>query len=160
MEVFTIGHSTSSFDDIRAALRRHGVTILADVRSRPYNPFIPQFNRERIKMELLGDGIVYAWLGDRLGRLPDGTPFTERSTVDFLAVERSEPFLAGIDWIVQQAAAARICLFCGEAEPEDCHRDFLIGRHLMARGFRVLNILPGGELEPIVQSLFHRPPAT
>ncbi len=157
-EILTIGHSRASVEELVALLKQHEVKMLVDVRARPHNAFVPQFNRDRMKMALLDSGIVYTYLGERLGRVPDGPSFTDREAVDFLQVEKSEPFRQGLDWLVEESRNSRLCLFCGEAEPHGCHRDFLIARNLLTLGVRVLHILPDGRLEPALPDLFHLPP--
>ncbi|MBI3894021.1 MAG: DUF488 domain-containing protein [Candidatus Wallbacteria bacterium] len=158
--VFTIGHSTRTFDELIGVLQQHGITMLVDVRSRPHNPFLPQFNRDRMKMGLLDRGVVYTYLGDRLGRQPGGTPIAHRPSFDFMKIETSGAFQAGVEWLCTEARNSRLCLFCGEAEPGPCHRSFLIGQNLVKRGFRVLHILPDGKLEEATPDLFHLPGGT
>ena len=53
--VFTIGHSTHSFEAFVALLKQHGVTALADVRSAPFSRFNPQFNRDALEQ---GDIVI------------------------------------------------------------------------------------------------------
>ena len=44
--VYTIGHSNGTAERLLEMLDQHGITAVADVRSRPYSRFNPQFNRE------------------------------------------------------------------------------------------------------------------
>jgi uncharacterized protein DUF488 len=53
---------------------RHGVEVLADVRSVPYSRFNPQFNQVALKLSLLRVGILYAYFGRELGGWPAGPP--------------------------------------------------------------------------------------
>ena len=158
--LFTIGHSTRAFDEVVDALLLHHVSMLVDVRSRPNSPFLPQFNRDRMKMALLDRGIVYTYLGDRLGRQPGGKPMGHRPTFDFMKTEQSASFLEGIAWLCNEARHRRVSLFCGEADPAPCHRSYLIAQNLLRRGLRVLHILADGSLEEARPDLFHLPGET
>lgn len=66
--IYTIGHSTRSFDELVAALQGHGVTTLVDIRSFPVSRRMPHFNREHLEVELPKRGIAYVWLKELGGR--------------------------------------------------------------------------------------------
>jgi len=67
-ELFTIGHSTHSWEKFLELLRQHRIEAVADVRSSPYSQFNPQFNREPLQIALRQQGISYVFLGEELGR--------------------------------------------------------------------------------------------
>ena len=50
--IFTVGHSTRSFEELVAILRAHGVKRLVDVRRIPRSRHNPQFNRETLSKAL------------------------------------------------------------------------------------------------------------
>lgn len=156
--VLTIGHSNRPFSEILALLKTYGVQILLDIRSRDYSNLVPDFSRQRMKMRLIADGIVYIFMGDLLGEEPKGGHFRTRlETLDLIKVETSEPFDKGLSWILEESRHSRICLFCGEADPFVCHRHHLVGQCLVSRGLRVRHILHTGQLEDLQPDLFHRP---
>lgn len=64
--IFTIGHSNGASEHLLELLGQHGVTAVADVRSRPYSRFNPQFNRETLANELKKSGREY-FSGSRTG---------------------------------------------------------------------------------------------
>src|SRR5450759_2871205 len=66
--VYTIGHSTRTFDDLVAALKAHGVRTLVDIRSFPMSRRMPHFNRESLEVELPKHGIAYVWMKELGGR--------------------------------------------------------------------------------------------
>jgi hypothetical protein len=68
--LFTIGHSNHPFEHFLALLRRHGVEVVADVRSRPYSRFVPHFGKERLARILADEGLGYVFLGQELGGKP------------------------------------------------------------------------------------------
>ena len=51
-------------------MNRHGIKILADVRSSPYGR-LDHFNREYLSAELKAAGIEYVFLGKELGARRD-----------------------------------------------------------------------------------------
>src|SRR6185312_12442210 len=68
--LYTIGHSTRSFDELVLALRAHGVETLVDIRSITRSRTNPQFNRDRLVRRLPRRGLQYAWMRDLGGRRP------------------------------------------------------------------------------------------
>ncbi len=65
--VFTIGHSTHPVERFFELLKKHSITVLADVRSQPYSRANPQFNQEALQLSLQESGIKYVFLGMELG---------------------------------------------------------------------------------------------
>src|SRR5690606_26272410 len=57
--VFTIGHSTRSFEELVALLRAHGIERLVDVRTIPRSRRNPQFNRDTLGPALRNRRIAY-----------------------------------------------------------------------------------------------------
>ncbi len=145
--VFTIGHSTHAVATLIEVLRRHGVTILADVRSQPYSRSNPQFNKEEVQRRLKAVGLAYVFMGDQLGGRPadQGAYVDGKLQYDLLA--RTRDFLAGLDRVIKGARAGRIALMCAERDPLRCHRGILISRHLVDRAIAVTHILENGGLE-------------
>jgi uncharacterized protein (DUF488 family) len=144
--LFTIGHSNHSIEHFLALLRRHGVEMIADVRSRPYSRFVPHFSKERLARLLEEEGLGYLYLGRELGgKPPKGEPPASPTTYQ-LRVEQPL-FRQGIDRLLEAAWANRVALLCRERDPLDCHRLHLVCRYLRPLGLDVRHILPSGELE-------------
>ena len=146
--VLTIGHSTHPLADFLALLRRHGVTVLADVRSAPYSRFNPQFNREALAKALDEQGVRYVFLGRELGARSKDPACYEDGRLQYERLARTALFRGGLDRVVQCAREERVALMCAEKDPIDCHRTILIGRELVGRGAAVTHILEDGRLEP------------
>jgi len=156
--IHTIGHSdhiTTAFADL---LRRHGITLVVDVRSQPYSRWAPQFNRETLARDLQDAGIAYQFMGDALGGRPaDPTlydPGQERP--DYQRVEQTPVYQAGIDQLLELAGTERAAVMCSEGDHRRCHRHLLITQTLLGRGVCVLHIQPDGttvEGERIPQQL-------
>jgi uncharacterized protein (DUF488 family) len=145
--LFTIGHSTHETQQFVALLRRHGVTALGDVRSRPYSRFNPQFNRETLQLSLDAEGIAYVFLGEELGARSDDPACYEGGRVRYELLARTGPFLRGLDRICEGMKRHRLALMCAEKDPLECHRTILVARHLAARGVGIEHILEDGRLE-------------
>ena len=146
--VLTIGHSKHSQEAFLALLRRHAVTVLADVRSTPYSRFNPHFNRKALESSLESIGIAYVFLGRALGGRPDDPSCYEDGRVRYDRLARTPLFREGLERVVEDAGRERIALMCAEKEPLDCHRTLLVGHNLVERGVAVAHILADGALEP------------
>src|SRR4051812_24305889 len=57
--IFTVGHSTRSFDELVELVKAHGVQAIADVRIFPRSRRHPQFNDDNLARELPNNGLVY-----------------------------------------------------------------------------------------------------
>lgn len=145
--VFTIGHSTHSFEAFVALLKRHGVTALADVRSAPFSRFNPQFKKDALESGLKAHGIKYVFLGRELGARSDDRSCYENGRVKYARLARTELFHSGLDRVMRGAQEHNIALMCAEKEPLDCHRTLLVARALDELGVPVHHILADGRLE-------------
>lgn len=141
----SIGHSNHDFERFLALLRRHGIDMVADVRSRPYSRHVPHFSKDQLARRLANEGLGYGSFGHQLGGKPprdDPAParrsYAERAT--------DPQFLGGIERLLAGAAARRVAMLCRERDPLDCHRFHLIGRHLRERVV-LRHVLPDGRLE-------------
>jgi uncharacterized protein (DUF488 family) len=145
--VFTIGHSTHSLEHFLALLKQHAIEAVCDVRSMPYSPRNPQFNRENIRQSLREVEIVYVFLGRELGARSCDPACYEEARVRYDRVAKTELFRSGIKRVRDGMKKYRIALMCAEKDPLDCHRTILVSRQLEAEGLRVRHILADGALE-------------
>ncbi len=145
--VFTIGHSTHPQDRFIALLKKHGVTALCDVRSKPYSRTNPQFNREDLKQALLKAGISYVFLGKELGARSEDPSCYDDGKVQYERLAQTPIFRKGLDRIKEGMKKYRVALMCAEKEPLECHRTVLVARHLEASGLVVQHIHADGSLE-------------
>jgi len=145
-QVFTIGHSTHSWERFVALLRSASVTAIADVRTSPYSRHYPHFNRDSLREELRLDGISYVFLGKELGGRPREHRFYCEGVADYEKMAQAPEFSKGLDRIIEGAKKYRVALMCSERDPLDCHRCLLVGRALAQRGVRVTHILDDGNV--------------
>jgi uncharacterized protein (DUF488 family) len=144
LEVFTVGHSTLSYERFIALLRHAGVNAVADVRTSPFSRHFPQFNRDTLKSELRLDGVSYVFLGEELGGRPRDRMLYRDGVADYEKMATCEGFGKGLERVVEGAKRYRIALMCSEHDPLDCHRCLLVSRALVKKGVRVSHILSDG----------------
>lgn len=131
--IFTIGHSSHPAEAFLVLLRRHGIGLLADVRSAPASRFAPQFNRAALEQSLRAGGIGYRWLGQALGGKP----------------RAPEPvFAARIAELLVLAETTPTAIMCAERDPLHCHRTHLVTPALLKNGATVTHILADGAVLP------------
>jgi len=145
-EVFTIGHSTHSWERFVALLRSANVTAIADVRTSPYSRLYPHFNRDDLREELRLDGFSYVFLGKELGGRPSERGFYCEGIADYEKMAQANEFTKGLERVIEGAKKYRIALMCSERDPLDCHRCLLVGRALARCGVRVNHILDDGQI--------------
>jgi uncharacterized protein (DUF488 family) len=145
--VFTVGHSNHAAEKFAVLLRRHGIEVLVDIRSRPHSRHAPQFNATGIEATLSGDGIRYLYLGMELGGRPEEDMFYDtEGRVDYALVGRSQPFLDGISRLEQEIRTSTVALLCSEEDPTHCHRRVLVGKALEELGFTPRHIRGDGSI--------------
>jgi uncharacterized protein (DUF488 family) len=161
--IYTIGHSTRTFDELVAALRKHGIVTLVDIRAFPMSRRLPHFNRESLEVELARCGIRYVWmreLGGRRKKVLKESPNTGlrndsfRNYADYMMTEE---FAEGIGRLLEIASRSDLILpspraddkggaprsgtaiMCAERMYFQCHR-MLVSDYLVAHGHSVLHI--------------------
>lgn len=150
--IFTVGHSTRTFDALVELLRDAGVTALADVRRFPASRRHPQFNRGALERDLPAAGLAYVFLGEALGgRMPARLPAEQspnaawqvaafRHYADAMA---TPAFQAGFEQLVALAARQPTAFMCAERLWWSCHRR-LLADAFVVRGWTVVHLLDTG----------------
>ncbi len=146
-ELYTVGHSTHSFQKLVGLLQRHNVNAVADVRSSPYSRMNPQFNRETLSEAFRRHGITYVFLGEELGARPSDSSCYAGGRVQYELLAATELFQKGLHRVAKGAERYCLTLLCAEKDPTFCHRMILISRLLVERGRSVTHILESGLLE-------------
>ncbi|MDP9360576.1 MAG: DUF488 domain-containing protein [Acidobacteriota bacterium] len=144
MQIFTIGHSTRSSDELVALLREHGISLLADIRRFPGSKRYPHFASEAIAAWLPEQGIAYIHmpeLGGRRKPLGDSRNTAWRNEqfrayADYMA---SGEFRTAIEKLLALGTNERLAIMCAEAVPWRCHRN-LVADELVRRGIEVIHI--------------------
>ena len=149
MGVFTVGHGTRTIEDFLELIQGAQIETLVDVRRYPGSRRNPQFNRGALAESLAPEGIAYRHAEALGGRL-SGIAGEERfACIRRPAFRSYAANMAALDW--QEALTAALseptpCFLCAETVWWRCHRK-LIAELLVARGHRVLHLLPD-RIEP------------
>lgn len=147
-EIFTIGHSNLELDELLAALERHGVRVLCDVRSRPGSTRFPQFNREPLEECVRTAGLRYEFCGEILGGRPeDPRAYFSDGRVNYEQRRKARDFQSEIERLIKLSEASTVAVMCAEEDPLECHRFLMICPALMECGVTPQHIRRGGELE-------------
>ncbi|MDX1576343.1 MAG: DUF488 domain-containing protein [Kiloniellales bacterium] len=155
MEVYTIGHSTRSQDELIALLKEAGVAFLVDVRSYPRSRTNPQFNADVLAAALERAGIGYRHmkaLGGRRGAQDLGRPspnalWRHEAFRNYADYALTPAFAAAIGELRALARERRTAIMCAEALWWQCHRR-IVADYLLAAGDQVRHILGPGKIEP------------
>jgi uncharacterized protein (DUF488 family) len=145
--VYTIGHSNGTAEHLMEMLDEHQITAVADVRSRPYSRFNPQFNREPLASVLKNSGREYVFLGQELGARSEDPTCYRDGRAQYALIAKTPLFERGIERLMAGMENFRVAILCAEKEPLGCHRSILIARYLHERGILVRHILEDGSLE-------------
>ena len=146
--LFTIGHSSHSYERFLELLRQHGVNFVLDVRSVPHSGRSPQFGQSRLRETLRTDAIRYRHAGNILGGRPADRQFYQDDQVQYGRIAASEEFLKALARVRSAARTHRVALVCAEGDPLTCHRFLLLARYLRSPGLEIVHILPDGRGEP------------
>jgi uncharacterized protein (DUF488 family) len=150
--LYTIGHSTRSFDELLEALRAHQIKTLVDIRAFPTSRRLPQFNRESLDHSLPAAGIRYVWMkalgGYRKAIVEESHNIALRNDsfrnyADYMLTPEFERAIAELVALAEQAPTAYMC---AERLYFRCHR-MLVSDWLVAHGHQVLHIDGVGPLK-------------
>lgn len=143
--LYTIGHSTRSFDELVEALHSHGIKTLVDIRAFPASRRLPHFNRENLEQELPKRGIEYFWmkeLGGHRKKTREDSPNTAlrnasfRNYADHMMTAEFQDAAASL---VRMAEARPVAYMCAERVWFQCHR-MMVSDYLVAHGNEVRHI--------------------
>ena len=150
--IFTIGHSTRSFDELVDLLRAHGVERLVDVRTVPRSRRNPQFNRDTLGQALRNRRIGYRHMKD-LGGLRRARPdsvnagWRNASFRGYADYMQTDEFGTALERLAELAGERPTAIMCAEAVPWRCHRS-MIADALIVRGFEVRDIMTEKSAKP------------
>ena len=144
MTIWSLGHSTRTFEVFRDLLVPHGITLLADVRTIPQSRRHPQFGKDALARALTTSGIDYRHLAGLGGlRKPradsTNTAWRDAGFRGYADYMQTPEFAAAIQELISLAREQRVAVMCAEAVPWRCHRQ-LLADALLARGVEVLEI--------------------
>ena len=149
--IWTVGHSTRSFQEFFEFLAGHRIERLADVRRFPASQRVPWATKQVLAAALRDRGIDYEHFEDLGGfRKPiagsSNTGWRNAGFRGYADYTASSEFGVGLDRLVRLAGQSHTAIMCAEAVPWKCHRS-LLSDSLVARGVRVEHILAPGTTE-------------
>jgi uncharacterized protein (DUF488 family) len=147
-KLFTIGHSTRSFEEFLGLLAREGATHLVDVRAFPTSARYPHFSRPAFDRALIDAGLRYSHLpslgGRRRGRRDShNTLWKNASFRAYADYMETREFKDALEDLLKLARLEPTAIMCAEAVPWRCHR-LLISDAAVAADCSVLHILDAG----------------
>lgn len=145
LTLWTIGHSTRTFDAFLALLSLHGIEAVGDVRRFPSSRNYPHFALEALRSSLLGTAVEYVSLPELGGRRrprqdSHNTGWRNVSFQGYADYMETKAFLAGLTRLLELGRRKRTAVMCAEAVWWRCHRA-LIADQLKVMGAAVWHIL-------------------
>ncbi|HEV8377560.1 MAG TPA: DUF488 domain-containing protein [Tepidisphaeraceae bacterium] len=150
--LYTIGHSTRTFDEFLAILQADKIKMLVDVRTVPRSRRVPQFNTENLSESLPRHHIQYLHLpslgGLRIAR-PDSanTGWRNDSFRGYADYMQTAEFESGLKELISVAKKQPTSIMCAEAVPWRCHRS-LIADAMLVRGWQVIDLFSETSAKP------------
>lgn len=143
--IWTIGHSTHSFDEFVEWLKAHKIKQLVDIRRYPGSRRYPQFNKDSLENSLPKNDILYYHfekLGGRRKARPDSVNKVWRhpSFRGYADYMETDDFKSVILNLEQHALQNRTAIMCSEAVWWSCHRA-MVSDYLKTKKWKVLHIM-------------------
>ena len=152
-KIFTIGHSNHKWSDFISILKDNHVDVVVDVRRYPGFRACPQFNKERMIVELKKENVSYIHIEKLGGRRKQSD--TKRSRYyDNNSGWKNEGFRAYADYMVTTSFLEGIreilslmtnynnlAIMCAEAVPWRCHRRMIADYLTLVEGISVFDII-------------------
>lgn len=143
--IWTIGHSTRTFEEFLELLKIDDIQRLIDVRRYPGSRKFPQFNTDNLESSLPKNGIEYIHmeaLGGRRKVSQDSknTVWNHpsfRGYADYMETSEFEDAFKSLETL---ASEKRSAIMCSEAVWWRCHRS-MISDQLKANGWIVIHIM-------------------
>lgn len=147
--LFTIGHSNHALQVFIGLLRRHGIAIIADVRTAPWSRHVPHFNKKPLARALEQVNVQYVFMGEALGgKTKDPAFLNDKGNPDWAKLSGRKSFQEGVNRLMEIGHRQKTAILCAEENPDRCHRRHLITRVLVERGIEVNHIRGDGSLLP------------
>ncbi len=135
---YTIGHSNHPIDAFLKHLKDHNIQKVVDIRRKPYSSFAPQYQKKSLQKMLHHQGIIYVFLGKKLGGFkrvpPDEWTSGIHELIHHIQLEKAN------------YSDYNTTILCSEGDPSKCHRAFLVAPSLMDNNIQVVHILPNSNL--------------
>lgn len=139
--IYSIGYGNRTIEAFLEILDNYDISYLIDVRSRPFSKYNPNFSRPALKQWLNEKKIMYLFMGDTLGGLPEDTSCYTDGKVDYEKLKTKTFFTDALKRIENAFHQQnRVMIMCSEGKPENCHRTKLISEELALLDVTVCHI--------------------
>lgn len=147
--IYSIGHGNKTIDVFIKELYSFNIDYLLDIRSKPFSKWNPQFNQASLKLELEKCGIIYVFVGDSLGGLPDDRNcYDNNGKILYEVIKEKDFFIQGLKRLITaNEKEVRLAIMCSETKPEECHRSKLIGEELKKNDISLNHIISESKLK-------------
>jgi len=147
--IWTIGHSTRSWEDFVLLLQSFQISVLVDIRNYPGSKRYPHFNKEAMQTSLPANSIEYIHLKELGGRRKPvegsvNTPWRNSAFRGYADYMETDTFLKAIETLEAIADKERTVYMCSEAVWWSCHRA-LVSDFLKSKGWTVMHIMDVGK---------------
>ena len=147
--IWTIGHSTRSFEEFVDMLHSFGIELIADIRSYPGSRKFPQFNKEALEISLPQYEIQYVHLKNLGGRRKvnpqsKNTGWRHAAFRGYADYMETDAFKEGIIELVNRSLKQRTAYMCSEAVWWRCHRS-MVSDYLKLQGWKIMHIMGIGK---------------
>lgn len=141
--IYSIGHGNKKIEDFINELKTFEIQFLLDIRSKPFSKWNPQFNQNELKFKLEENGIIYVFVGDTLGGLPeDRSCYDYNGKVVYDLIKEKDFFKEGLERLATaNDKHIKLAIMCSESKPEECHRSKLIGQELLKKKISLKHII-------------------
>lgn len=147
--IWTIGHSTHTFEEFIHILHSFEIKLIADIRGLPGSNRYPQFNKESLEISLPGNNIQYVHIKDLGGRRKvkkdsHNLGWRKDSFRGYADYMETVEFKNGIDELKAVAMEKPTAMMCAEAVWWRCHRS-MVSDYLKVDGWKVIHIMGAGK---------------
>jgi uncharacterized protein (DUF488 family) len=159
--LYSIGHSTRTYEELVEVLRAWDVTTLVDIRTITRSRTNPQFNRASLVRRLPRAGIAYVvmpGLGGRRPRSKTADPMRNAgwrvaAFHNYADHAETAEFAAALDALLVLAAKSTCAMMCAEAVWWRCHRR-IVADYALLRGAAVSHIFTATKAERATRTPF------
>src|SRR5437764_674495 len=121
--ILTTGHGNASTAELITRLTDAGVSLVVDVRSRPFSRWYPHHSRPELEKAVTLEGLSYLWKGANLGGL--GV---------------NQDFAGTVREVSELARTRTTALLCSETDWHRCHRRTMLEPAFLAEGLDVVHL--------------------
>lgn len=129
MIIYTLGHSTRTFEEFLEILKKFKINLVVDVRRFPSSKKFPWFCKDFLDENLKKEGIGYLHFEELGGFRKEG----------YENFSKSKEFDSSIKKLLKLVKDKNACIFCSELKWWRCHRRY-IAQRLALLGNRVIHI--------------------